>query len=264
MTAGNNESVAAPAFTTGLNRLIRQHRPDRILIEPSGLGHPAQVLETLTGPLYASVLDVRATVCVVDARQLSSPRHVEHEIFQDQIHLADILVANKADLYDATDRKRFEQFALSLVPQKQKLGIVEHGRMDPDWLDIGRSAARRAAFPEAHAFLVEQGSHEAGGHDGPTHDWLLIEGHSDGYYRAGWLIRQHEPWSEDRLRSTLERIDVERKKGIFETVNGWLALNQTDWSPIASPADGASRLELIDAQPLDADQIDRTLKRFAG
>ena len=28
--------VAAPAFTTGLNRLIREHRPDRILIEPSG------------------------------------------------------------------------------------------------------------------------------------------------------------------------------------------------------------------------------------
>ena len=33
-----------PGLATGLNRLIRQRRPDRILIEPSGLGHPAQVL----------------------------------------------------------------------------------------------------------------------------------------------------------------------------------------------------------------------------
>ena len=73
--------VAAPAFTTGLNRVIRQHRPDRILIEPSGLGHPAQVLDTLTGPLYAGTLEVRATLCLMDARHLSSPRHREHPEF---------------------------------------------------------------------------------------------------------------------------------------------------------------------------------------
>lgn len=256
--------VAAPAFTTGLNRLIRQQRPDRILIEPSGLGHPAQILETLTGPLYESVLEVRATLCVMDARQLSSPRHVGHEIFQDQIHLADVLVANKADLYSAADRAAFEQFVLSMVPQKQKLGIVAHGRIDRDWLDIGRNEARRAAFPEAHAFLVEQGTNEPAGHNDADHDWLLIEGHSDGYYRAGWLIRPHQPWPEDRLRSLLDDIDVERKKGIFETADGWRALNQADWSDIAPAADGASRLELIDAEPIDAEAIDRYLKTIAG
>ena len=118
--------VAAPAFTTGLNRLIRQHRPDRILIEPSGLGHPAQVLETLSGPLYAGVLDVRATVCLMDARHLSSPRHREHPNFQDQIHLADVLVANKADLYAADDIAAFEDFAdRTAARAKQRLALVE-------------------------------------------------------------------------------------------------------------------------------------------
>lgn len=111
--------VAAPAFTTGLNRLIRQHRPDRILIEPSGLGHPAQVLDTLTGPLYGTVLEVRATLCLMDARHLASPRHREHPNFQDQIHLADVLIANKRDLYAAEDFNAFEQFAASLRPPKK-------------------------------------------------------------------------------------------------------------------------------------------------
>ncbi|MGB5672041.1 MAG: GTP-binding protein, partial [Sedimenticolaceae bacterium] len=146
--------VAAPAFTTGLNRVIRQHRPDRILIEPSGLGHPAQVLDTLSGPLYAGTLEVRATLCLMDARHLSSPRHREHPNFLDQIHLADVLVANKTDLYTADDIAAFEDFVDRLDPAKQKIGRVEHGSVDPTWLDLGRSQGRHAAFPEAHAFLI--------------------------------------------------------------------------------------------------------------
>ena len=256
--------VAAPAFTTGLNRVIRQHRPDRILIEPSGLGHPAQVLDTLSGPLYAGTLEVRATVCLMDARHLSSPRHREHQNFQDQIHLADVLVANKADLYTTDDFRAFENFAAQLIPAKDRIACVEHGVIDTAWLDLGRSDGRQAAFPEAHAFLVESGAasstvlgHNAG-------DWLLIEGGGDGYQRAGWIIRQNSPLSARMLESFIGGLSMERKKGLFLTDRGWLAVNQTDWSPITAPEDGRSRLELIDPNPLDAVTIDSKLKQLIG
>lgn len=254
--------VAAPAFTTGLNRLIRQHRPDRILIEPSGLGHPAQVLGTLTGPLYAGVLEVRATLCLMDARHLSSPRHREHPNFQDQIHLADVLIANKADLYAPADLATFEEFVADLRPAKERIGLVEQGRLDPRWLDLGRGTQRRAAFPEAHAFLI---GNPEGGRD-PQHeedtDWLLIEGRGDGYYRAGWVIRPRRPWRTTALAAWLEALTVERKKGLFLTERGWLAVNQARWETTSAPADGRARLELIDPAPLDAKTLDRDLKRL--
>jgi len=253
--------VAAPAFTTGLNRLIRQHRPDRILIEPSGLGHPAQVLETLTGPLYADVLDVHATLCLVDARHLSSPRHREHPNFQDQIHLADVLVANKADLYTPADLAAFEQFMAGLRPAKERIGLVEQGRIDPAWLDLGRGTERRAAFPEAHAFLVEAAA--AGAPHDAQGDWLLIEGSGDGYRRAGWVMRPRRPWPAGSLQAVLGGLKVERKKGLFFTEQGWLALNQSEWSPIAAPEDRRARLELIDPGPLDTRGVDRALRRLA-
>jgi len=253
--------VAAPAFTTGLNRLIRRHHPDRILIEPSGLGHPAQVLETLTGPLYADVLEVRATVCLVDARHLASPRHREHPNFQDQIHLADMLVANKADLYAPGDLAAFEQFAAGLRPAKGRIGLVERGRIDPAWLDLGRGTERRAAFPEAHAFLVETAAAQAT-HDGHA-DWLLIEGSGDGYRRAGWVIRPQRPWPAGALETLLAGLRVERKKGLFLTELGWRALNQSDWSPTAAPEDGRARLELIDPEPLETGAVDGGLKRLS-
>ena len=252
--------VAAPAFTTGLNRLIRQHRPDRILIEPSGLGHPAQVLDTLTSPLYRDVLEVRATLCLMDARHLSSARHREHPNFQDQIHLADLLIANKADLYSAIDRQAFEQFALGLTPAKRRIGMAEHGAVDPAWLDLRRDSNRRAAFPEAHAFLVETADASGSGlaHDQP--DWLLIEGQGDGYHRAGWVIRTTEAWPLATLRDLVDGLQVERYKGLFLTDQGWQACNQSEWMAIGPPTDGLSRLELIDAEPLNAPATDDALR----
>ena len=254
--------VAAPAFTTGLNRLIRQHRPDRILIEPSGLGHPAQVLDTLTGPLYKTLLETRATVCLMDARHLASARHREHPNFQDQIHLADVLVANKRDRYTTEDFEAFEQFAASLRPPKKKLACVSQGHVDPDWLDLGRTDERQAAFPEAHAFLLETNSAEITPAD--HGDWQVIEGFADGYHHAGWRLRQRQVWPFDALVPQIGAIDAERRKGFFETDRGWYACNQTDWAKLDPPGDGLARLELIDPGPLDVSTLDKLLRQIDG
>ncbi|MCB1792727.1 MAG: GTP-binding protein [Gammaproteobacteria bacterium] len=250
--------VAAPAFTTGLNRLIRRHRPDRILIEPSGLGHPAQVLETLAGPLYADVLELRATLCVMDARHLSSVRHRTHPTFIDQIHLADVLVANKSDLYTDEDRATFETFALSLMPPKDKLGMVVQGRVEPAWLDVRGTGNRRAAFPEAHAFLVEAAPGSA--HSAADAPWIVIEGAADGYRRASWTIRQSKPWPLEGLRQALAALDVERVKGVVSTDNGWVTINDADWRPAHAPEDHHSRLVVIDREPIATDTLDGQLR----
>jgi G3E family GTPase len=254
--------VAAPAFTTGLNRVIRRHRPDRILIEPSGLGHPAQVLDTLTGPLYQQSLEVQASICLMDARHLASSRHRAHPNFQDQIHLADVLVANKTDLYSAEDTLAFERFAAQQRPAKQRVGFVQHGMIDPLWLQLDRGKGRQAAFPEAHAFLVENPSPAEPKPATQDQDWLLIEGSGDGYRRAGWIIHQRGPWPTAALAALIEALPVERRKGLFLTDRGWLAINQSDRSPISAPQDGRSRLELIHAGELDARAIDNQLKQL--
>ena len=46
----------------GLNTLLRQGKPDRLLIEPTGLGHPKQILDLLTAPVYEPWIDLRATL----------------------------------------------------------------------------------------------------------------------------------------------------------------------------------------------------------
>ncbi len=40
-----------------LVNLLHRHRPDRLIIEPSGLGHPAGLLEVLRGEAFQGVLE---------------------------------------------------------------------------------------------------------------------------------------------------------------------------------------------------------------
>lgn len=255
--------VSSQAFTVGLNRLIRKQPPDRILIEPTGLGHPAQIIATLTSGFYQDVLDVRATVTLLDARQLASPRHREHPTWQDQIHLADALIASKADLYDDATRQAFITFAAEQDPAKTKVALIDHGQLDPAWLDLPRRK-RQAAFPEAHAFLKAHGHTHDHAPDAamPNSDWLMLEGRGDGHVSVGWRVIAGSVFDVARLQTLVDSLNVDRIKGVLHTNNGWLTLNRDadggDWATIAPRAD--SRLELIHHATLSATELDSQLR----
>lgn len=57
-----------------LVNLLHRHRPDRLIIEPSGLGHPAGLLDVLRGEAFQGVLEVRDIIAVLDPRRLDDPR----------------------------------------------------------------------------------------------------------------------------------------------------------------------------------------------
>lgn len=46
----------------GLNTLLTRNQPDRLLIEPTGLGHPAQILALLASDTYQNWLSLRAAL----------------------------------------------------------------------------------------------------------------------------------------------------------------------------------------------------------
>ncbi|MBB1440198.1 GTP-binding protein, partial [Shewanella sp. SG41-4] len=58
-----------------INQLIQQTKPDRLLIEPTGLGHPAEIVKLLTSEYYQNVITLQSSVCLVDARKVSDPRY---------------------------------------------------------------------------------------------------------------------------------------------------------------------------------------------
>lgn len=136
--------VAGLPMQVGLNQLIQKTRPDRLIIEPTGLGHPAQIMKTLTGEHYAKVLALGPVITLVDPRKLKDERVLDNVQFRDQVAAADILVANKTDLCTQEQLTYFECWAGELEPKKAGVFQVCHGQLNPAWL-IGKTDSREVS-----------------------------------------------------------------------------------------------------------------------
>jgi G3E family GTPase len=123
--------ASAQAFTVGLNRLIRTHRPARILIEPTGLGHLGRLLTTLTGPFYSKALQLQSTLTLIDPAHLHSPHHRQHHAWLDQVGFADLLVVNKADEVERRQCERALKELLQTLPTPHPRWLfTAHGVID--------------------------------------------------------------------------------------------------------------------------------------
>lgn len=261
--------VGSQALSVGLNQIIKSHQPDRILIEPTGLGHPAKLIATLCGEFYQSVLDLKAIVTLLDARQLVDPRYTEHETFVDQLQVADVLVANKLDCYSEADKQCFYDFAASFNPPKQKLMMVEQARLDYSILGLERNPHRKAVYENSHQHSVHQGEvcklDERSG-------WVRVDGQAGDYQSVGWRMSRQFIFNQQMLIQWLERLanelPLDRVKGVVYTDHGCLSINisgqesRLETLPEGDCTSDVSKLELIAHNtvfPVTLDQQLRTL-----
>jgi G3E family GTPase len=92
--------AAQVAFDATLTRLLRRGPWDRLLVETTGLGHPAQLVDRLRRPALADHVALRPPVAVVDASRAAlylDASRPDHAIAVDQAALARVLVLNRAD-----------------------------------------------------------------------------------------------------------------------------------------------------------------------
>ncbi len=234
-------AVGVP-FQVGVNRLLKKVRPNRLLIEPSGLGHPKKVLDLLVNGSFKNVLDLRASICLLDPEKLKNPRYTNHESFVDQIALSDVLIANKTDLANEAAIQLFHRWAKRSTPQKTVIAQTILGQLDMAWLDVPRNQQRRASFPNAHHInqITNSGVQTNSNH---------YQSKADRYQSFGQVFSSQSRFDYKRLHNTLSHLKAERIKGIFFTNKGWLIINCVDGNmdSLPCPASTSSRIEIISA-----------------
>jgi G3E family GTPase len=238
-------------FQVAVNRLLTEVKPDRLLIEPTGLGHPKRVLDRLVGGYFRTVLDVRASICLVDPRKLGDSRYTSHENFVDQIALSDVLVANKMDLADKAATQLFERWADGSRPRKAVVAQTVQGQLDVAWLDLTRNPARQAAFPDAH----QAGSIQIDAdYRRMTRKSALanspLQNAADGYQSYGTVFPEHSCFDYIRITRLLNQLKAERIKAIFATNKGWFIFNAADGLMTIVPCKPSanSRIEIVATQ----------------
>ena len=136
-----------------ITRLLRDVRPDRLLIEPSGAARPSAVIDALRRPGLAEHIRRNATITLVDPARFAGGR--SNDTWDDQVAAADVLVANRADATSPGALDAFRRVAASLWPPKLAIAETSFGRLDLGWFDLAPSAAWRVEAPADHRPDVE-------------------------------------------------------------------------------------------------------------
>lgn len=266
--------VAGLPMKMALNMLIAKTKPDRILIEPTGLGHPEEIINTLTGEYYDSVLDLRATITLVDPRKLSDERYQTNANFNDQIAVADVLVANKIDVAAAEDSARFEALVAQFQPPKVAAFAVSQGQLQSEWLDYPRQS-HQLAYPQYHAnqdnsrpslLSPKRELYNTAVSLPEGQEFLRRENAGQGFYSCGWMFQPQIRFDFNQVFGWLSGLQLVRAKAVLNTDQGIFMFNaeqgvlSVNQLPVGSELDlSDSRIELIDDRALAVDELERLL-----
>lgn len=168
--------------------LLLQRRPDRLLIEPTGLAELSGILETLSRPGIAEAVDLRSIICLLDPQ--SYAQDLAKDEVRDQVESADILLASRADLATPAQLDSFQAWAGELFPPKRHIATIEQGDIPLALLDLvdGSSAvAPRTRCeqdnPGARHLLADHANSEDHGH-GHAHDHNHSHDHGHAHDHA--------------------------------------------------------------------------------
>lgn len=262
-----------------IRRLVSEQSLDRVIIEPSGMAAPAQVIDVLRQAERDLNISLQPSIVMLSATDFDEQTFQRMAYYHMFCEAADVLVFNRCDQADDSKIKRAQQWASQLDPPKLRVVTTSHGRLSSELFDLPRETS------QAHEPLVhthDQHDHQHGhdhDHDHHDHDHDHHDHdhqHDPTIHPGGFTLGVERCFDEGVLLVNLMRIchqgidknRVLRLKGVFHTNDGWqsieIANHEVSLRPSAHRRD--SRMEWI-TQPGAVDQarmleeIDRPLNR---
>ncbi|MEE1922255.1 CobW-like GTP-binding protein [Pseudomonas sp. 148P] len=245
--------VNGAPFQVGLGRLLRRARPDRLFIEPSGLGHPAELLAQLRLPPWRGVLAVQPSVMVLDAQALASGAVLPQAQAQ-ALASAGLLVLNKAGIVD--ERQRL--WISSRLPPAA-LRWVDHGGIE--LADLPKAAEEQVDNSPVDNVIPDGKAQVAALWTDPTRPLCSYQQAADGW-SIGWRFHPQQRLDLARLQVLIEGLEWQRAKMVVHGAQGWRSANALDgqalaWEESAWRKD--SRIELIFSGPQDHAALERAM-----
>jgi G3E family GTPase len=244
--------VNGAPFQIGLGRLLRKAKPDRLFIEPSGLGHPAQLLKQLNEAPWLGVLAVQPCVLVLDAQALHAGK-VLPAAQQEALASAGLLLLNKAENLDETVRARMtsELPPVRLIWTQQAQLLLS---------ELPGLAAK--AITGADNLVVPGGSRQMPAVWSDPAVPICLSQAQEGGWSIGWRWHPSQMFDKQRITDWLTGLDSKRAKLVIQTQDGWLSANALDSAELiwqASEWRKDSRIELIFVEPQNIDQLQKGL-----
>jgi len=220
-------------FKRQLSSLLTADKlPARILIEPSGIGHPGLIAEELRVFERSGAITLCSTVALIEPQQAAQANKLSG-IARDQIDAADVVILSKAELADASARSHFHEWADDLFPAKRFIGLSERG-------ELPVPALSPPVVGNKFSFARTSNSHTHTHESGVTSRDILLRGvavaSSTHHYLnregCGWIVPPEVIFDLERFQRGLVNAaqlfgEVERLKAALRTgIDRWHLLQR--------------------------------------
>ena len=216
-------------FTKALKKVISDYAPDRILIEPSGVGKLSDVAAAVERVEDAKI---GSKVTVVDAGKAKMYARNFGEFFNDQVASADLIVMSRTDT--AGEKKILEATEL-LKGMNAEAGLITTPWAELDGAQILAAMQENGLRAEMKELEHEHEHHHHHHHeDGEECDDPECECHHHHHHHAdeifgSWGMETPKKFSEAELREKLSRLEDEEKYGAVLRAKGIVSASDGDW-----------------------------------
>ena len=234
-------------FTEALKKVMGEYKPDRILIEPSGVGKLSDVAKAVAGVEGA---EIGAKVTVVDAGKCRMYIRNFGEFFNDQVQHADVIVLSRTDT--ASDGKVVT--ASALLSQLNPNATV----ITAPWSELSgeqivqvmeRIDSLSSTMQEMEHFHEHHHHHEHGEHCGCGHDHDHEHEHEHEHHHehgehcgcghdhdhhadevfTSWGIETPKKFTEEQLREILAKLEDTNRLGTILRAKGFVDASDGEW-----------------------------------
>ena len=257
-------------FRAALQQVVEQYHPDRIVIEPSGVGKLSDVTRAVEG--VAEHLDVQLSsfVTVADVNKVKMYMKNFGEFYDDQISHASCIILSRTQ--NATEEKIAA--AVAMLREKNPTATIVTTAWDAlTGEQILKAMSTKDDFKteliamaakanEEHAHEDEEEEHEHHHHHDDDHDEHCCCGHHHHHHHGhdadevftSWGVETAKKFSKADIEHALTELDtgnygmILRSKGIVDGgADGWLEFDYVpgEWEVRARGADVGGKLVVI-------------------
>ncbi len=213
-------------FGKALRQVLETYHPDRILIEPSGVGKLSDVIRAVQN-LHMEDVTLNSFTTVADANKCKMYMKNFGEFYNDQIEHANSIILSRTD---GIKPEKLEACVALLREHNQNATIITTPWDQLTGAQILETMEHKNTLEEELKLLAEETEHEHHHHDHDEHDHEHHHHHhhADEVFTS-WGTETTRKFTKDEIEHILEELDNSEKYGMILRAKGIVAGRDGEW-----------------------------------
>lgn len=221
-------------FGRSLSEVLSKYQPDRVIIEPSGVGKLSDVMKAVCDVAGEIPVELNGSVTVVDAMKCKMYMKNFGEFFNNQIESAGTIVLSRTDVADADKvaqcveliREKNPKAAIVTTPCSELTGAQLLSIIEKPADDMAEQLLKEVR--EGHHHHHEDGEECCCGHD-HDHHHHHHHGHDADEIFTSWGLETNRAIGKEKLETLLSDLAHSEKYGQVLRAKGMLPGEDGTW-----------------------------------